>query len=196
MAEEFTEQESLQVINQMIQKVKSDFHESGISALLWGSVILFCCMVSLLNLWLKIEWLNYVWLLTFAAIVPQVILSIKESRQRKYKTYTDDAMSGIWISFGVAIFMISFYSGRYQLPHATVVYLTLYGMPTFATGLTHRFKPMIAGGVICWALAVVSFFINNNITDLIFIAMAAFFAWLLPGIILRRKYLNARRQYV
>ena len=190
---QISEQESLQLITEMIGKVKNDFHESGISALLWGSVIIVCSLVSLLNLELKIPALEYVWLLTFAAIVPQVIVSVKESRQRRYKSYTDDAMSGIWISFAIAIFILSFYSGMFQVPHASALYLTLYGMPTFATGLTHRFRPMIIGGLICWAFAIVTFFITSDAVQLILFALAAFFAWLLPGIILRRTYLKAKR---
>lgn len=190
---QLSEQESLQLITEMIGKVKNDFHESGISALLWGSVIIFCSLVSLLNIYLKIQWLEYVWLLTFVAIVPQVIVSVRESRQRRYKSHTSDAMSGIWTSFGIAIFMVSFYSGMFQLPHPSILYLTLYGMPTFATGLVHRFRPMIIGGLICWAFALVCFFTNSAAIELVLFALAAFFAWLLPGIILRRRYLKAKR---
>lgn len=193
MEQQFNEQESLRLIDEMINKVKSDFHESGISALLWGSVIVVCSLVSLLNLRLKIPLLEYVWLLTFVAIVPQVIVSVRESKKRRYKTYTDDAMSGIWISFGIAIFILSFYSGLFAVPHSSALYLTLYGMPTFATGVTHRFRPMIIGGVICWVFAIASFFINSTALQLVLFAVAAFVAWLLPGVILRRKYLKAKR---
>lgn len=189
----FNEQESLRLIDEMIHKVKADFHESGISALLWGSVIIVCSLVSLLNLSLKIPVLNYIWLLTFVAIVPQVMVSVRESRQRRYKTYTDDAMSGIWTSFAIAIFIVSFYGGMFSVPHASALYLTLYGMPTFATGITHRFRPMIIGGAICWVFAIASFFITSDALQLVLFALAAFFAWLLPGIILRSKYLKGKR---
>ena len=41
----FSEQESLQLITRMIKKAKDDFIETGISALLWGSIIPFCSLV-------------------------------------------------------------------------------------------------------------------------------------------------------
>src|SRR5579875_2590378 len=140
---QITETESLELIASMINKVKSNYHESGISALLWGSVIIFCSLVTLGNVYWRIGWLSNVWWLTFAAIIPQVIISIKESRQRKFKTHTTDAMSGIWTSFGIAMVLLSVYDSRFPLPHAAVLYLMLFGMPTFATGMAHRFKPMI-----------------------------------------------------
>ena len=37
--EKFSEQESLKLISEMIQKAKHSFHENGTSAILWGSVV-------------------------------------------------------------------------------------------------------------------------------------------------------------
>lgn len=190
-----TEQESLAIINEMIYKAKNNFHESGTSALLWGSVIIVCSIVSLLNLQWQLRWLNQVWWLTFIAVIPQIIISIRESKQRKYKLHTDDAMSGIWISFGIAVFLMSFYGNVLKPAGSASLFLILYGMPTFATGYMYRFKPMIIGGVICWLCAVGSFYTEIK-TDLILFIVAAFFAWFLPGAILRRDYLKARRQHV
>ncbi len=47
-------QESLQIITEMIQKVKTSFHESGISAILWGAVVAFCGLVSFAT----IQWIS------------------------------------------------------------------------------------------------------------------------------------------
>ena len=40
-----TEKESMELITSMINKAKSRFHESGFLYLLWGWVVLICCMV-------------------------------------------------------------------------------------------------------------------------------------------------------
>jgi hypothetical protein len=190
-----TEQESLQLINEMIYKAKNHFHESGASALLWGSTIIFCSIVSLVNSYWRIKWLESVWWLTFAAIIPQIIISIREAKQRKYKAHTDDAMGGIWISFGIAVFLVSYYTNEFKPAGSASLFLILYGMPTLATGLAHRFKPMIIGGIVCWVCAIISFYTPLR-TDLILFIIAAFFAWFLPGAILRRHYLKARRKHV
>jgi len=39
---QLTEQESLELIARMINKAKSDFRETGIGALMWGTIITVC----------------------------------------------------------------------------------------------------------------------------------------------------------
>src|SRR5438309_11339363 len=99
--ENFSEQESLQLITTMINKAKSDFVETGISALMWGSVITVCALVQFLSYFYPLSWAGDVWVLTFLAVIPQIIISIRESRRRKFKTYYADAMGGIWLAFAI-----------------------------------------------------------------------------------------------
>lgn len=193
--DELSHKESLLLIEEMIYKAKNSYHESGTSALLWGSIVMLCSAVSLANTWWRIEWLGHIWLLTFAAVVPQVVISARENRHRKFKSHTSDAMSGIWISFGIAIFLLSVYTNTVNAESPGTLFLILYGMPTFATGLTHRFQPMIIGGLVCWAAAVVSLYVSGQIIWALFF-VAAFFAWFLPGLILRRRYLKEGTTHV
>lgn len=192
-SDSFSHSDSLALIEEMIYKARNSYHESGTSSLLWGSIIMFCSAASLANTWWHVGWLNQVWLLTIVAIIPQVVISIRESKAQKFKTHTDDAMNGIWISFGIGIFLLSYYSAVFQPAGGTTLFLILYGMPTFATGITHRFKAMIAGGVVCWASAIASIYTAIR-TDLVLYFISAFFAWFLPGLILRSRYLKEKRK--
>ncbi|HTD94811.1 MAG TPA: hypothetical protein VK644_13395, partial [Chitinophagaceae bacterium] len=83
----WNEQESLRLITEMIQKAKSHFHESGTSAILWGTVIAVCGLVSFAE-W---QW-NFsigfdIWWLTLAAVIPQVWIIARESRLKVVKTH-------------------------------------------------------------------------------------------------------------
>lgn len=187
-----TEQESLALIASMINKAKDDYHETGVSALLWGSIITICGLVSFVGSLLKMYSLFYVWYLTFIAVVVQVFIAVREGRRRRVKSHNDDAMNGIWISFGISMFMFSFYSGNFNLPHENVLFLIAYGIPTFATGVSRNFMPMIIGGIACWLLAIAAVYTPEGYT-LLYSAIAAQLAWFIPGIILRRKYLKAKR---
>ncbi len=189
--EELSHERSLQLIEEMIYKAKNSYHESGTSALLWGSIIMFCSMVSYGNTWWKIGWLQQVWWLTILAVVPQIVISARESKAQKFKSHTDDAMAGIWISFGISIFLISFYSNVVKAESSATLFLILYGIPTFATGYAHRFKAMIVGGIVCWVGAIVSVYVDYKM-DVILFFTSAFFAWFLPGLLLRRDYLKQR----
>ena len=187
--EELSHKQSLELIEEMIYKAKNSYHESGTSALLWGGTIMFCSTVSFVNTWLKIDWLYMVWWLTFLALVPQIIISIRENKTQKFKLHTDDAMTGIWISFGIAIFLTSYYTNVFKPEGNACLFLILYGIPTFATGYTYGFKPMIIGGIVCWVCAIISMYTSQRIDFSLFF-ISAFFAWFLPGLILRKDYLK------
>jgi hypothetical protein len=193
--EELTGQESLDLIARMITKAKKDYYDTGLSALLWGSVITFCSLVTFANHWLHTTWLYFVWFLTLAAVAPQIIISIREARNRKHKAYEDDLMGGIWISFGIAIFLLSYVLNVYPFHQDASVFLILYGVPTFGTGYARQFRPMLIGGLCCWVLAVISLFIPGPYTILC-ITAAAQLAWFIPGLILRKCYLKAKKQHV
>lgn len=197
--ETLSEQESLQLITTMINRAKTDFVETGISALMWGSIITICALVQFASYFYNIPWVGYIWWLTFIAVIPQLFIAARERKLRKYKTHEADAMSGIWIAFAITMFLLSFYINAIQLPldklHPETLFLIIYGVPTFATGFTRRFTPMIIGGIACWLFAIASFFTPYPFNMLYYVA-AAQVAWFIPGLILQRRYLKAKQQHV
>lgn len=192
---ELTGQESLALITKMINKTRRDYLDSGLSGLLWGSVITFCSLVSFANNYLKWHALDFVWFLTIVAVIPQIVIAIRESKNRKHRAYDDDIMGGIWISFAIAIFLLSYFVNAYKVSEQASLFLILYGIPTFATGYARRFMPMLIGGVACWALAVISHYTPYPYA-LLCITAAAQLAWFIPGLILRKRYLKAKKQHV
>lgn len=190
--EHLSSQDSLALITDMIKKAKCEYQDTGISCLLWGSVVTFCSLVTFANYFYKIEVLDFVWLLTAAAVIVQVFISVNEQRTKKFTAYTDAAMGGVWISFGIAMFMLSYYTTKFQVPHANALFLTAYGIPTFTTGFMRNFKPMLIGGIVCWVLAIAGMYTKHPYTQL-YAAVAAQVAWFIPGLILRKRYLKAKR---
>jgi len=193
--DQLTEQQSLELITRMINKAKSDYRGTGIGALMWGTIITVCALVSFVNYYQRWTWAQYIWFLTLIAVIPQIIISVRAGKRKKYKSYNDDAMGGIWISFGFGIFLLSFYSVLYEVPSEYSLFLILYGIPTFATGFAKRFIPMIIGGIACWAFAIISMYVIFPYAMLL-TAAAALISWFIPGIILRRRYVNAKRNDV
>jgi len=193
--DQLTEQQSLELITRMINKAKSDYRGTGIGALMWGTIITVCALVSFINYYQRWPWAQYIWFLTLIAVIPQIIISVRAGKRKKYKSYNDDAMGGIWISFGFGIFLLSFYSVLYEVPSEYSLFLILYGIPTFATGFAKRFIPMIIGGIACWAFAIISMYVIFPYAMLL-TAAAALISWFIPGIILRRRYVNAKRNDV
>lgn len=190
-----TSEQSLELIASMITQAKNDYFDTGISALLWGSVIIICCLVTYLNHFLKWEALGYIWWLTVLAVVPQIFISIREGKERRFKTHHNDLIGGIWISYAIAVFLFSYVSSRYYIQQEATIFLILYGIPTFATGFGRRFLPMIIGGVACWVFAIIALYVRDPYA-LFLVGGGALVAWFIPGLLLRRRYLKAKRQHV
>jgi hypothetical protein len=184
--ENFSEEQSLKLINEMIGKAKKSYVTKGIASIVWGSLITFCGLVSWCEIHFKKEF-GDVWLLTLIALIPQIYFSIKERRSKNFITHNETTISYIWIAFTVSMFITTPYFGRLQGVSPIPIIMMLYAFPTFIIGGMYKFKPMILGGIFCWVASVISIFTNVEI-DMLLMAGCGLFAWLIPGIILWTNY--------
>ena len=199
-----SEQESLALITQMINKAKNSYHDTGIGAMMWGAVITICSLVRLSEIHFGYRLPFDIYLLTLAAIIPQIYLSVKESKERKVKSYDDPYMNYIWLGFGICIFLLihtcnnifndwGAWTDKYQstspdfYEYVAPLFLMLYGLPTFITGAACKFKPMLWGGLLCWACCIITVYTTVKI-DLLLTALSALFAWFIPGILMEKEY--------
>lgn len=192
---ELTQQESLRLINEMIGKAKKSYVTKGIASMVWGVLIVLCSLLTWAQLQYKFVLGFDVWLLVFVAVIAQIYFSVKEKKQKQFTGHDELTMRYLWSTFGICIFILSFYSSKFGGDETTTLYMMLYGIPTFITGGIFKFKPMIFGGLICWALSVLSIFTPLK-TDMLFMAACGLFAWLIPGIILWNKYQKQKARNV
>ena|ERR1700722_3158146 len=190
-----TREQSLELITSMISRAKNDYYDTGISALFWGTLIPFCSLVTFFNYYWKSRLLVHIWLITFVAFIPQILISARERKLRRYKGYHEDMIGGIWISYAIAVSIMTYFGYLNNNFNANFLYLILYGIPTFATGYAKRFVPMIVGGIACWVFAIVSFYPQWPYV-MLYSAAGSLLAWFIPGLILRKRYLKAKRQHV
>jgi len=203
-----TEKESLEIITQMINRAKDNFVDTGIGPILWGAVITLCSLVQAAQIHFEFRLPFDIWWLALAAIIPQIFISIKERKERKAKGWDDSLMGYIWLCFGIGIFVVNFinnvmfqelgtaveyYRNNTGKPvhgiwsFATCYLLFVYGFPTIITGAARKFHLMTFGGIFCWVAAIVACFTVTKV-DFLLMAVSATLAWLIPGIIIERKY--------
>src|SRR5206468_9847786 len=135
-----------------------------------------------------------VWMLTWLAFVYQVFYIAKERKREKVRTYTDKILGFVWIVFFILMVLFGVLFGQ-QLGDSyykmmSPVFLALYGMPTFLSGIILRFKPLILGGIGCWLLSIISLYIPYDY-QLLLVSAAMIIAWIIPGYLLRAKYKKA-----
>ncbi len=212
-----TEQESLHLITMMINKAKESYHDTGIGAVMWGAVIAICSLVRLSEIHFEYKLPFDIYLLTLVAIIPQILISIRDKKERKVKSYDDPYLDYIWLGFGISIFLLILICNNIfnewgawtnQYKPATgngnsygfyefvgPLFLMLYGMPTFITGAACKFKPMLWGGIFCWICCIIAVYTSIKI-DLLLTAASAILAWLIPGVIMEKEYRLYKKEQV
>ena len=189
--ENLSPNDSLQLINNMINQAKNRFSENGFLYLLWGWVIFFCSIGHFI--FLKLNWFKnpeIIWAISWLAVIFQVIYLSRKKKKETVKTYSENIINYIWVSFVICMLVISIIISKTHSWHLiNSLILLLYGTPTFLSGIAMQFKPLVIGGIICWSLAIISVFVLP-IYVLLLLATAVIAAWIIPGYLLRKKFKN------
>lgn len=186
---QLTEKESLALIASMITKAKHSYIDSGIGPLSWGVLITLCSLVSYAQRAFGFDIGFDIWILSLLAIIPQIFFSIRAKRNKNYTAHDESMMDYVWGTFAICIFMTNFYINKVGAPSGISLHMIVFGIPTFITGGIRKFKPMLYGGLICWICSIASLYVSFT-NGVLLMAVSATSAWLIPGIILRRKYLK------
>ena len=187
--ENFSPKESLLLIDSMINQAKNRFNENGFLYLLWGWLILICSVGHFILLKLQLfKHPEVIWASCWLAVIFQIIYLARRKKKEAVKTYSENIIGYIWVSFGICMFVLSFILGKSQgWQNLYSLFLMMYGTPTFLSGVVMQFKPLKIGGIFCWILAVVSTFILP-VYGLLLLSAAMIAAWIVPGYLLRKKY--------
>lgn len=190
--EKFTPEQSLELIGQMINKAQNKFGENGHLYLLWGWAILACSLAQfVLAYYVKWEHHYTVWFLTWLVFIYQMIYLARQKKREKVKTYTDDIIKIVWITFIVLMFLFGFLFGKlmgeeyYKFLNPGI--LALYGMPTVLSGAILKFRPLVIGGIVCWILSIISAYIPFQY-QLLLLSAAVIAAWIIPGYLMRNRF--------
>ena len=186
-----SESESLLLIASMINKAKNRFSESGTLYLLWGWLILICCIVQFIGFYFFDTDAYYIWFSTWFLLIYQIFYLRKKIKTQKIKTYTEEINGFVWLVFFICMILVAFIGiqfKKYEIISPMI--LVLYGMPTFLSGIILKFKPLIIGGICCWIIASVSPFINIDY-QLLLTSAAVISGWIIPGYLLKQKFKKA-----
>ena len=80
--DQMTEKESLHLIASMIKKARNAYYDTGVTSMLWGAVIAVCSLEKLAELQFHYTLPFDIYLLTLLAVIPQVIITVKEKKGR------------------------------------------------------------------------------------------------------------------
>lgn len=181
-----TGDESLQIISEMINRTKVNIRQGSFHLLFWGWLIFFCSLGEYLLVRLtdlRDPWL--IWLLVIPGVFVSLIYGYIKGKSSPFHTYADMLYMWTWMGFMIAAIVL-FIIISDRIESVAPFILTLAGIPTFISGFIIRFRPLIAGGLSFWALALVSYFAGPVAAPLA-VPAAMLTGYLLPGYLLKRK---------
>jgi len=187
MQDNFSPQESLQLIQSMISKTKSNLQENRFYFLLWGWIT-FAAIVAqfILKVLVQYKYHYAAWLITIPAAIATVIYIFRSTKNENVKTYIGESMSHLWTGLGISFFVLSFIimNSKSGWAYAWPLYILFYGLGTFVSGRLLQFTPLVVGGIFNWALALASIYVHFDY-QLLIGAAAILTSYIIPGHLLK-----------
>lgn len=184
----FTPEQSLQLIQSMISKTKQNISDNSIYFLVWGWLTFIACIGQfILKNIIRYEKHYLVWTVVIIGIAFSIYQSQREKAIIKAKTYVDESMKHLWTGMAISFFVLGMILTK--LGWGTVIFpffIMLYGLGTFVSGNFIQFKPLIVGGIIAWVLAIGSTFVNYDY-QMLFGAGAILISYIIPAHMLRYR---------
>ena len=183
--EELSTENSLKLINRMIYEARGYFHESGLSALVYGLTIFVC---SLLAYAMDKGFIQFpitpFWLLVPVFFI-QAFIQMQEEKKKKVKTFTDETIDYIWMGYFLTVIIAACFVGLTYKSLTVFLFLTAYA--SFLTGMIAKFTYHKITGVICMLIAAYSFYQQDEAIFLL-LALVAVLVWIVPSFILRAYF--------
>lgn len=186
---QLSNEESLKIITSMITQAKVNIRQGSFHLLFWGWLIFFCSLSEyLLYQFAGYVHSYYVWLFVIPGVLVSMIYGFMTGRRAKLTTYADMLYMWTWMAFLITA-VVLFILMMDRMQSFAPFILMLAGLPTFLSGIILKFKPLVIGGIIFWAMSIASNFLGADLANLA-MPVAVISGYLVPGYLLKRKTKN------
>lgn len=187
MQDNFSPQQSLQLIQSMIDKTKGNISENRFYFLFWGWLVFLAILTQfLLKVVFRYEHHYLVWLLTLPAAIITVVYSARRHKQHTVKTYIGESMGYLWTGIGISFFVLSVIISKSPggWGNGYPFFILFYGLGTFISGKLLQFTPLVIGGIFNWVLAIACVFVPFDY-QLLLAASAILTSYIIPGYLIK-----------
>lgn len=187
--QQLSNEKSLEIIHQMINQAKANITDSGLSWLLWGTLLFLASLSTFIFINIGSDYLFLGWNIFGAVTIILLVYDVLKPKRKKVKTYVDDLMKLVDIGFFVCIFIIILSINISVSPNSGFgFFLMLFGFLMIIKAGAIKSKALMIGAVVNWAGAV-AIFINKEFKyDMLIMAAAVLIGYIIPGFILWAQY--------
>lgn len=190
---DFSEQNPLELINEMISVAKRSFVKMSYYFLLWGW-LLFAAGLTEYLLRTQLGYAHIAWIgWPIVGVLGGILAAVrgnKESKSAGATTYMNRVFTYLWGGFVVTLVLYIVASVMHHTnPGPGIIILT--GLPTFVSGGIMRFKPLLIGGCTFWVLGIAAHVLPAEWSSLLF-CLALVLGYLVPGYLLQKAERDGR----
>lgn len=183
MEDNFSTQDSLQLIRSMIDKTKTNISDNRFYFLFWGWTV-FALIIGQFLLKVVFHYQRHyiLWWLIIPAVVVTIVYTGRRQKSRQARTYIGESMGSLWTGVGISFFVLSVIisASREGWMYSYPLFILFYGLGTFVSGKILRFTPLVIGGMINWALACAAAYAAYDY-QMLLAAAAILTSYIIPG---------------
>lgn len=178
-------QESLAVIVEAISRTKENFRENSRYFLLWGWLI----AVASISFFLLHQYTVTAFfflpfpLLVAGGIVTTLVWYTRQKAAAPTETYLGFFFNRLWLVLGIGFILVVFISVSRGWPPFLYA-LVIAAIGTAVSGLTMKFRPLVLGGLLFFAAAIVGIYLPDVYLPLL-TGLAMIGGYLVPGYLLK-----------
>lgn len=188
MENNLSPEESLRVIQTMIDKTKTSVADNSFYFLLWGWLVFAGAILQyVLCFVVRTSANGAAWNVMFIGFIVSIIRRARQPR-RTVKTYVDEGLTNIWVCVLVVQILVAFVFFRQNdWEHCYPFFVLTYSIGCFLTGRLLKFAPLIWGAMNCWAIVILMTLTDVG-TEMLLMAAAVLVSYIIPGYLLRWNY--------
>jgi hypothetical protein len=185
------ESQVMEVFRGMVLDSRARLRENSFYYLMWGWVVVICCLVEWGLMQAGVTWHWAVWPVAMPiAGAVSMVRGIRQGQREQHTTALDRMMGYLWGGWGALLLLVLLGAPRMGWDLAYGILMAMYGLGTFVSGGMLGFKPLVYGGIAAWVIALVAILMPGLGFEAILWLLAASIcvSYLIPGYLL----LNAK----
>ena len=187
--QQLSNEKSMEIIYQMISQAKTNITDSGLSWLLWGSMIILASLSTYVFLYIGADNIFLGWNIFGIVTIILLLYDLFRPKKKLVRTYVGDLMKFVDIGFIISLFTIIFaINVAVGANGGFGFFLMIFAFFMLIKGGAIKSRSLILGAAVNWAGAIAMFINKEFKYDMLIMAVAVLIGYIIPGIILWLDY--------
>lgn len=187
--QQLTNQQSLEIIQQMINQAKTNISDNGLGWLLWGTMIFLASLSTYFFIYVDAADIYLGWNIFGVFTIVMLTYDIFKPKRKKVRTYVDDLLRLVDVGFTISLFTVIFaINFAVSANGGFGFFLMIFAFLMLIKGGAIKSRSLMIGAAVNWAAAIAMFVNKEFKYDMLIMAGAVLIGYIIPGLLLWMKY--------